>query len=167
MSLPVLTFNGTDYTAKSGLREVFWFGRSNCQATEGVNSFCFNDNWVTHQGWNQKLREYVLSHRASADTEDVTKELLWLYVPDFKKNGVMGSITEIADIGYDPESKSIEGVDDIFWRQNDECAGFVISDKNCEFRTKEMELITYTPIQCQTGEIVGCNDLVAYARYNN
>jgi len=51
MSLPVLTFNGTDYTGRSGLREVFWFGRSKCETEEGVSSFCYNDNWVTKQGW--------------------------------------------------------------------------------------------------------------------
>jgi hypothetical protein len=40
MALPVLTYDGADYTAKSGLRELFWFGRSSCETLPGTPSFC-------------------------------------------------------------------------------------------------------------------------------
>ena len=30
-----------------------------------------------------------------------------------------------------------------------------------------MILVAYTPLECLTGEITNCEDLVAYARYNN
>lgn len=47
MTLPILTYSGNDYTAVSGLREIFWFGRSKCTSSDGVESFCYNDNWIT------------------------------------------------------------------------------------------------------------------------
>lgn len=167
MTLPILTYSGTDYTAVSGLREIFWFGRSKCQSDDGVESFCYNDEWITKEGWEQKLREFVLSHRPSADTKEVSKELLWLYVPDYSQNGVITSIKKIKDIGYDYNQKKIISKDTMFWEQNEECSGFVISSKDCEFRTKEMILVNYTPLECLTGEMTNCEDLVAYARYNN
>lgn len=45
------------------------------------------------------------------------KELLWLYIPDFEKNGAMDHI------------KSIPGVnegDPPFWEQDELCSGFKI-----------------------------------------
>jgi hypothetical protein len=71
MALPLLTFSGTDYTAQSGLRELFWFGRSSCKVQEGVKSFCYNENWVTKEGWEEKLRHFVVSHRNSALGEEL------------------------------------------------------------------------------------------------
>jgi hypothetical protein len=71
MALPLLTFSGTDYTAQSGLRELFWFGRSSCTAPDGALSFCYNDNWVTKEGWEEKLRHYVMSHRDSVQSEEL------------------------------------------------------------------------------------------------
>jgi len=52
-----------------------------------------------------------------------------------------------------------------FWSENPECSGFTVSDKNCTLRTTEMELVTYTPIQCLKNKI-NCDDLVAFVRYN-
>jgi hypothetical protein len=54
----------------------------------------------------------------------------------------------------------------VFWEQTDDCAGFVISDKNCHLRTKEMILISYVPPECKTGEKPNCKDLVSYARFD-
>lgn len=97
----------------------------------------------------------------------MSKELLWLYAPDFNENGVMSSIKTINNIRYDFDEKVISSEDSIFWKQNEECAGFVISENHCEYRTKEMILVTYTPLECLSGEIENCEDLIAYARYNN
>ena len=71
MALPLLSFSGQDYTAKSGLRELFWFGRSSCTAPDGTKSFCKNDNWVTKEGWEEKLRHFVVAHRDSVNSMDV------------------------------------------------------------------------------------------------
>lgn len=97
MALPLLTFSGSDYTAQSGLRELFWFGRSACETEEGIQSFCYNDNWVTKEGWEEKLRHFVMSHRKSVQSDETQVELLWLYIPDFTSNGKMSSIKMIPD----------------------------------------------------------------------
>ena len=33
MVLPLLTYSEIDYSSEYGLRELFWFGRSNCVKT--------------------------------------------------------------------------------------------------------------------------------------
>jgi hypothetical protein len=50
---------------------------------------------LTPEGWEEKLRQYVLSHRGSEDTDEVSKRLLWLYVPDFTRKGAMTSIESV------------------------------------------------------------------------
>lgn len=52
-----------------------------------------------------------------------------------------------------------------YWNQTDSCAGFSVAD-SCPWRYEEMLLVTYTPIECLDGELTGCDDLVAYARFN-
>jgi len=99
MALPVLAYAGADYTGGSGLRELYRFGTSVCQPREGIESFCDGETWLTPEGWEEKLRQYVLSHRGSEEFETVSKGLLWLYVPDFTKNGAMNSIESISNKG--------------------------------------------------------------------
>lgn len=53
-----------------------------------------------------------------------------------------------------------------FWEQSDECSGFYISD-DCPFRPEEMSLVTFRPEACESGEVKGCEELVAYARIKN
>jgi hypothetical protein len=54
---------------------------------------------------------------------------------------------------------------ELYWRQFDDCAGFVVSDKDsCEIRYEELTLVMYTPEECITGEIRNCEQLVSYAR---
>lgn len=36
----------------------------------------------------------------------------------------------------------------VIWKEHETCAGFVVSDSNCPLRHNEMELVSYTPIQC-------------------
>lgn len=40
MVLPNITYEGADYSTYSGLRNVFWFGRSACKYENGVPSLC-------------------------------------------------------------------------------------------------------------------------------
>jgi len=121
---------------------------------------------VTKEGWEEKLRHFVVSHRSSVQSDDLNMELLWLYVPDFNQNGIMSSIKEIPDQPKNQFSKTIEKSNGIYWKQDGECSGFVISNKNCHLRTDEMVLVSYLPNECRTGEIENCEDLVAYARFN-
>jgi hypothetical protein len=51
MVLPILTYPGYNYSALSGLRDLFWMGRSSCVA-EG-DSFCSDENWITKEGWEE------------------------------------------------------------------------------------------------------------------
>ena len=46
MVLPVLTYSGVDYSSEYGLRELFWFGRSNCK-TVGGEFKCDSKSWIT------------------------------------------------------------------------------------------------------------------------
>ena len=70
----------------------------------------------------------------------------------------MGSITYIPAAGKNTS-------DGAFWKQIDSCAGFEVS-KDCPLRYTEMELVTFTPNECLDGTLDGCEDLVAYARFN-
>jgi len=54
---------------------------------------------------------------------------------------------------------------DPFWKQDDNCTGYAVSD-NCQWRTDEMSIVTFTPDVCVDKTIVGCDKLVAYARFN-
>jgi len=83
------------------------------------------------------------------------KELLWLYAPDFDKNGAIDSIKSI------PNKK---GVDGNFWEQSDFCSGFAI-DVNCEWRVEEMDLVRFTPVQCIEDPNLNCDKLVSFARF--
>lgn len=132
MVLPLLTYSGYNYTTYSGLRELFLFGRSSCEKIPGVDSFCDNDIWITEEGWHEKLRHYVEAQRSSESVE-LEKELMWLYIPDFSKNGMMNSI------------KSIHGryTDEIIWEEHPDCSGITVSDKPCPLRYEEMELVAF------------------------
>ena len=100
---------------------------------------------MTKEGWEEKLRHYVMSHRDSVNSDEVQLELLWLYVPDYNQNGIMASIKEIPDSPRSNEDMSIKKSSGTFWKQEDECAGFVISNKKCHLRTDEMQLVSYLP----------------------
>ena len=54
MVLPNITDKGTNYSGYSGLRELFWFGRSSCQMKDGVDSLCYinaqNGAWIESDG---------------------------------------------------------------------------------------------------------------------
>jgi hypothetical protein len=86
-----------------------------------------------------------MAHRESVQSDELKMKLLWLYVPDFNNNGMMNSIEFIPDQPKNLKDKSIEKSSGIFWKQEEECSGFIISNKNCHLRTDEMILISYIP----------------------
>lgn len=83
------------------------------------------------------------------------KELLWLYLPDFEKNGAMDHITSIP---------GAEEGDPPFWVEDELCRGFEI-DQGCKWRYDEMELVSFTPKECLVDKALGCDKLVAHARF--
>jgi hypothetical protein len=51
MILPLLTYSETDYSSEYSIRELFWFGRSNCKPSkdpESIDFYCSEkEPWVT------------------------------------------------------------------------------------------------------------------------
>ncbi len=89
---------------------------------------------MTEQGWEELLRGY---NRSAFNAEEkFMKKLLWLHIPNFKKNGAMESITEIPASAFDDRFTT--------WIQEPECSGFQVSS-DCPWRFEEMELVQYTP----------------------
>jgi hypothetical protein len=136
MVLPLLSYQGNNYSTLSGLREVFWVGSSSCEKIDGIETLCNDATWITEEGWHEKLRHFILSQRTS-EGEELQKDLLWLYVPDFTKGGVLVSIPSVPD-RLDPTKN--------MWEQHEGCSGPMVSNQPCNFRVKEMELVSYQPI---------------------
>jgi hypothetical protein len=95
MVLPVLTYSNEDFSSEFGLRQLFWFGRSDCSKVNG-NFFCDKGNWINYKGWEEKLRQYILAARG-VESDDLQRQVLWLYIPDFGKNGAMTNIPVVYD----------------------------------------------------------------------
>ena len=84
---------------------------------------------------------------------------MWLYIPDYNKNGQMAHIEKIPAQGQ----KFSNMEEPYHWEESTECAGFIVS-ADCPWRTEEMSLITFKPDACSTQEVKGCEELIAYAR---
>jgi len=61
MVLPSLDPALTEFASRSGLRELFWFGRSSCTYDESLlisEQVCMDSDkiWIHNEGWNEKLR---------------------------------------------------------------------------------------------------------------
>lgn len=163
MALPLLTVQEVDFSGDYALRETFWLGRSSAllvnmdsdciEKGTGCEDVDFNTNhWVTDEGWYQQLR-FMTEATFDDSTQINQKELLWLYVPDFRNQGVLSHIKEIPCANGS-----------ICWKESENCAGFNVSD-NCEWRFNEMELYHYTPSECLKDESLGCKQFKAFARY--
>ena len=46
MVLPLLSRSDIDFSEEYGMRELFWFGRSNCEDSSG-NFLCEDGPWIT------------------------------------------------------------------------------------------------------------------------
>lgn len=95
MVLPAISFTQVDNTFDYGIKQVFWFGRSNCNIING-QFFCGDRvNWLTNDGWQSILRNFVQATSITDNSLQATKNVLWMYVPDFEKNGQMGEIQNV------------------------------------------------------------------------
>lgn len=95
MVLPAITYNSKDLSNQYGLRQIFWFGRSDCYLLEG-DFRCNYGNWITEDGWEEMLRHFVTASRAD-EGEENAKEVLWMYIPDFKMGGKLNSIVNVTN----------------------------------------------------------------------
>ena len=76
------------------------------------------------------------------ETDDLSRTVLWMYLPDYEKNGTMSVI----DAVYTRDGK------DIFWQMDPYCSGFKVDKSKCYLRASEMELVAYTPSECLKAE---------------
>lgn len=95
MVLPAITFNQVDYVFQYGIRQVFWFGRSNCNEIGGQFHCDDRVNWLTDDGWQSLLRGYVSATGLTDGIEAGMKSVLWMYIPNFSTNGGMSEIRNI------------------------------------------------------------------------
>lgn len=153
MILPLLTYTNDDFSSEYGLRQLFWFGRSDCKRNNGT-FFCERGDWVNVLGWEEKLRQYIVSARG-VETDSLSRTILWMYLPDFESNGTMNVIEKV------PTRDGKE----IYWEKDPYCSGFKIDNDLCTLRTSEMDLVAYTPSECLLKKY-DCQDLVAYVRFN-
>ena len=51
MVLPAITYSNVDLSAHYGLRQLFWFGASNCQEILVDKTLCKKTQWMTEDGW--------------------------------------------------------------------------------------------------------------------
>jgi len=91
MVLPLLSYSEINYCSDYGIRELFWFGRSNCQThinaelgdiNDSHNFYCDQGAWTNTEGWYKMLRMYTQSATA-VEADPPSKSMLWLYIPDF------------------------------------------------------------------------------------
>ena len=110
---------------------------------------------------------FIHSQR-SGESSEPEKKLVWLYIPDYNKNGMLSSIKHVSKSDRDIATMKFKpgGEGEFFWEEVKNCSGFVVSDKDCHLRIDEMQLVSYQPEQCKSGEYPNCSELVAYARYN-
>lgn len=81
MVLPAITYNGSDVSHQYGIKKLFWFGRSNCAEIDG-NFMCDRGDWITNEGWEEQLRNFVSAARADENSKPL-KEVLWIQMPNY------------------------------------------------------------------------------------
>lgn len=96
MALPAITYSTFDVSHQYGLRQLFWFGSSNCKETNEPQFACEKDQWMSKEGWEEHIRSFVTAARAS-DGELLAKEVLWIHVPDWTRNGVLSDIKNVTN----------------------------------------------------------------------
>lgn len=47
------------------------------------------------------------------------------------------------------EIKNVTVNGTVVWKQNSNCSGFKISNKNCKYRIEELEIVSFVPDECK------------------
>eukprot|EP00386_Alphamonas_edax_P009943 GDKI01032478.1.p1 GENE.GDKI01032478.1~~GDKI01032478.1.p1 ORF type:complete len:848 (-),score=288.72 GDKI01032478.1:159-2702(-) len=153
--IPVLQVSEEDNSRYFGLRQLFWYGRSQCKPNDANDNRLYcnvqTQNWVTEEGWQRLLQMYVEVSK-SGDTGQLTAPLLWLRVPDYRNKGMMRDISAI-------NVTSTKGVS-YTWEADPSCTGE--SPSNCQWRDSELDNVVYKPPDCKG---TACRELTAYARF--
>ena len=147
--LPLLTYSQDDYSGDYGLRELFWYGRS-----DWTSGFYWDTSksWITKEGWYELVRLFV-NHKID---QGVNIPILWLYIPDFNQNGKMAEITSIPNV-YN---------NDTFWEEDKKWSGFIVDQDSWNLRISEMDIISYNPLVWANGTVNGWDETIAYFRFN-
>ncbi|CAG9332402.1 unnamed protein product [Blepharisma stoltei] len=136
--LPLLQPGTVDNAPYFGLQTLFWTGRSGCNDPTGFGCGITTSNYVSNEGWY-----YMIDWYANA-----SYPLLWLYIPDMLNGGVIGNVSR-----------------GLTWTEVSDCAGKKVPSA-CDKRDEEMELVTYTPIECYNKSVKGCEEIEAFARFD-
>lgn len=51
---------------------------------------------MSKAGWEEHLRTFI-SAASAGESEPLTKEVLWIYAPDFNRQGVIGDIKNVTN----------------------------------------------------------------------
>ena len=51
---------------------------------------------MSKEGWEEHLRTFI-SAASAGESEPLTKEVLWIYAPDFNRQGVIGDIKNVTN----------------------------------------------------------------------
>lgn len=93
MALPAITYSSFDASHTYGMRQLFWFGRSNCIKIAGEFE-CEPKLWMSKEGWEEHLRNFI-SAASPGESEAPSKQVLWIHAPDFSRYGVLGDIENV------------------------------------------------------------------------
>ena len=72
MALPAITYSTFDVSHQYGLRKLFWFGRSNCNEIEGKFYCNEKKDWMTAEGWEEALRNFI-NAASAGESEPLSK----------------------------------------------------------------------------------------------
>ena len=156
--LPIMQVQNVDSSKYYGLQQLFWAGRSACYRESQFG--CEADQlkyWVTEDGWFDLLYRYSKSSESS-DGGSIEQPLLWLRVPDFMQDGIVGDMKEIKH----------HGSNETAWTEESDCSG-KMSSLDCLYRDEEMQLVVYYPGICQNAtekNYEACQELYCYARFS-
>ena len=95
MALPAITYSSFDVSHQYGLRQLFWFGRSNCQEILGKFE-CEEEEWMSKAGWEEHLRNFI-SAASPGENGPFSRKVLWIHAPDYNRYGVVGDIRNVTN----------------------------------------------------------------------
>ena len=114
MALPAITYNAYDISHQLGIKQLFWFGRSNCSNIDG-EFLCNPEEWMSQSGWDEHVRNFVMAASPS-ESDTPAKTVLWIHTPDLTRNGVVGDIRNVTkrENDYPKLWSSLNVLDDKF-----------------------------------------------------
>jgi len=161
--LPNLTYEEVNYSKLWGLSQLMWLGRSDCEnaragaSPEALHFHCDSQRdpvWATKEGWRNMIYLYTQVTRGQESQSGARQQLLWLHAPDFEDDSKIQDINSVSSIFGD-------------WHSNQDCGGLQFNDETCPYRSTEMELVVYSPWECNDDAdvMLPCSEIRIYARF--